>query len=194
MALIGYARVSTVGQDLQIQRTKLKEAGCDKIFAGQHSGKADTNRLQLEKLLDYVREGDTVVVTKLDRLGRSLSQVLSTLDHLKKRDVGFKALDQQIDTSDDSPLSKAMVQLLGMFAELERNFIVTRTQEGKLASGRFGGRPSVLESKEKMEVLRLHSMGTSKRALAQRFGVSRQTIQRIIARLETRREVDPDEA
>lgn len=180
MALIGFARVSTLGQDLQNQLDKLEQAGCQKIFAGKHSGKEDTNRQKLEELLDYVRDGDTVVVTKLDRLGRSLSQVLATIDRLHRSGVSLRALDQQLDTHDDSPIARAMVQLLGMFAELERNFIVTRTREGKAASGNFGGRPSVLGGKERAEVKRLHQAGISKRALATRFGVSRQTIYRAI--------------
>lgn len=81
-----------------------------------------------------------MVITKLDRLGRGLSQVLNTIELLKQKGARLRALDQNLDTSDDAPLSQAMVQLLGMFAELERNFIAMRTQEGKIASGRFGGR------------------------------------------------------
>ncbi|WP_031780468.1 recombinase family protein, partial [Vibrio diabolicus] len=122
MALIGFARVSTQHQDLTAQIEKLKAAGCSKIFKGKHSGKADTNKEALSKLLEYVREGDTVVVTKMDRLGRSLSQVLNTLDSLEQRGINLLAIDQAVDTSKDDPMSKAMVQLLGMFAEMERNF------------------------------------------------------------------------
>src|SRR5690606_18847018 len=181
MALIGFARVSTLGQDLQNQLDKLEVAGCQKIFAGKHSGKEDSNRQKLKELLDYVREGDTVVVTKLDRLGRSLSQVLATIDQLHQNGVSLRALDQNLDTRDDSPIARAMVQLLGMFAELERNFIVTRTQEGKAAAGNYGGRPSVLGVRERAEVNRLHQSGVSKRALVQQFQVSRQTIQRVLS-------------
>lgn len=181
MALIGFARVSTLAQELDSQITALNQVGCKKIFQGKHSGKADTNKQALNQLLDYVREGDTVVVTKLDRLGRSLSQVLTTLDSLSEKGVSFRALDQNIDTSkNDDPMAKAMIQLLGMFAELERNFIVTRTQEGKKASGNYGGRPMKLSDREQAEIKKLFASGASKSELSRRFSVSRMTIQRIV--------------
>jgi DNA invertase Pin-like site-specific DNA recombinase len=109
MALIGYARVSTVGQDLAVQMERLTKEGCSKIFASKHSGKSGTNKEKLAELLDYVREADTVVITKLDRLGRSLTQVLNTIELLKQKGVCLRALDQNLDTSDDAPLSQAMV-------------------------------------------------------------------------------------
>jgi DNA invertase Pin-like site-specific DNA recombinase len=180
MALIGYARVSTVGQDLAVQMERLTAEGCSKIFQSKHSGKSEANKEKLTELLNYVREGDTVVITKLDRLGRSLSQVLNTIDLLKQKGVCLKALDQNLDTSDDAPLSQAMVQLLGMFAELERNFIVMRTQEGKVASGRFGGRPSKLTASDRAEIYRLHSQGISKSEIARRHRTSRQTVIRAL--------------
>lgn len=83
MALIGYARVSTIAQDLTIQIEQLKAAGCEKIFEGKNSGKKESNTARLKDLLSYIREGDTVIVTKIDRLGRSLVQVLSVLDELR---------------------------------------------------------------------------------------------------------------
>ena len=88
MALIGFARVSTQQQDLSEQIQALKEYGCKKIFSGKHSGKAEKNKAQLDELLDYVREGDVVAVTKLDRLGRSLAQCLNTLELFKKQSYG----------------------------------------------------------------------------------------------------------
>jgi len=139
MALIGFARVSTQQQDLSEQIQALKEYGCKKIFSGKHSGKAEKNKAQLDELLDYVREGDVVAVTKLDRLGRSLAQCLNTLELFKNKNIGFVAIQQGIDTrTQNNPMGMALIQLLGIFAELERSFIVERTQEGKrtkLASG-----------------------------------------------------------
>ncbi|HHX8536173.1 TPA: recombinase family protein [Vibrio alginolyticus] len=176
MALIGFARVSTQQQDLTTQLEKLDSFGCSKIFKGKHSGKADTNKKALEQLLAYVREGDTVVVTKMDRLGRSLSQVLNTLDNLEQRGVKLVAIDQGVDTSKDDPMSKAMVQLLGMFAEMERNFIVSRTSEGKAQSGNYGGRPSKLTPEQREEVKAKLAEGCSKLALSKEYGVSRATI------------------
>ena len=176
MALIGFARVSTQQQDLATQLEKLEIAGCSKIFQGKHSGKADTNKEALDKLLDYVREGDTIVVTKMDRLGRSLSQVLTTIDILKERGVRLLAIDQAVDTSKDDPMSKAMIQLLGMFAEMERNFIVSRTSEGKALSGNYGGRPSKLTKEQRKEIRAKLAGGTSKLALSKEYEVSRATI------------------
>lgn len=176
MALVGFARVSTQSQDLTDQLTKLEAHGCIKVFSGKHSGKSDTNKAALDELLAYVRTGDTVVVTKLDRLGRSLSQVLSVLDQLSSQNINLIALDQNIDTSNNDPMSKAMVQLLGMFAEMERNFIVNRTTEGKKATGNYGGRKAKLTSEQKAEVKQKLAKGMSKVKLSKEYNVSRATI------------------
>lgn len=180
LSLIGYARVSSIGQDLEYQVARLQEIGCERIFASKHSGTPEANKAKLDELLDYVREGDTVVITKLDRLGRSLSQVLATIDALGAKGVYLRAVDQNLDTSDDSPISRAMVQLLGMFSELERNFIVTRTQEGKTASGNYGGRPAKRDEEARKEVIREANKGTSNSELSRRYRVSRATIMRIV--------------
>ena len=176
MALVGFARVSTQAQDLTDQLTRLEVYGCTTMFSGKHSGKADTNKEALEELIKYVRESDTVVVTKLDRLGRSLSQVLTVLDKLKAKGVNLIALDQNIDTSNDDPMNTAMVQLLGMFAEMERNFIVTRTTEGKIASGNYGGRKPKLTLEQKEKIKQELAGGENKTQLAKRYKVSRATI------------------
>nr|WP_283626209.1 recombinase family protein [Alteromonas macleodii] len=176
MEFVGYARVSTQQQDLTQQIDKLEAYGCKKIFKGKHSGNEATNKEALEELLRYVREGDTVVVTKLDRLGRSLSQVLVCLDTLVKRKVNLVTIDQAIDTKKTDALSKAMVQLLGMFAELERNFIVTRTQEGKAATGNYGGRKPKLTKEQEQEIRDKLANGVSKVKLSKEYGVARATI------------------
>ncbi len=177
MELVGFARVSTSQQDLTTQLDSLKAHGCHRIFAGKHSGKEEANKDALAALVDYVRSGDAVVVTKMDRLGRSLSQVLTCLDTLKKKGVGFIALEQGIDTTkSDNAMSTAMVQLLGMFAELERNFIVSRTSEGKAASGNYGGRKPKLTPEQEQEVITKLSQGVSKNSLSKEYGVSRATI------------------
>ncbi|WP_232364460.1 recombinase family protein [Salinimonas lutimaris] len=177
MALIGFASVSTNQQDLTSQAERLTEYGCEKIFQGKHSGKEESNKQALASLIDYVRSGDTVVVTKLDRLSRALSQVLNCLDTFTDKQVVFVAIEQGIDTSNKKdPLSKAMVQLLGMFAELERNFIISRTREGKAASGNYGGLKPKLNSKQEQEVITKLSQGVSKVVLNKQYGVSRATI------------------
>nr|WP_011282350.1 recombinase family protein [Haemophilus influenzae]AAV40871.1 site-specific recombinase [Haemophilus influenzae biotype aegyptius] len=185
MAKIGYARVSTLKQDLGEQITELEKFGCKKIFSGKHSGKAEKNEEQLNELLNYIREGDTVVVTKLDRLGRSLSQCLKVLDILLEKEIGFIALNQSIDTTKrKDPMAMAMIHLLGLFAELERNFIVERTQGGKLAkveSGdlkAIGGRPKKLSEKAEEKLVKDILKGGSINELAKKYEVSRATISR----------------
>jgi len=176
MSLIGFARVSSQQQDLTNQIDKLEKYGCTRIFQGKHSGKADTNKAALEELLDYVRKGDTVVVTKIDRFGRSLSQVLVTIEALTSKGVNLVAIDQNVDTSNDDPMSTAMVSLLGMFAQMERDFIVNRTQEGKKASGNYGGRKSKLSEDQRQQVKDRLKSGESKKSLAEEYEVSRSTI------------------
>lgn len=181
MALIGYARVSTLKQDLTDQITQLKNAGCEKIFEGKNSGKKESNAARLKELLSYVREGDTVIVTKLDRFGRSLIQVLAVLDEFRERKIDFKTLDGIIDTTKrNDPISIATIQLLGLFSELERNFIVMRTQEGKLAKGKsaIGGRPQKLSGyileQFKKDVLTKKSLSK----LSQKYAISISTAAR----------------
>ena len=191
MAKIGYARVSTLKQDLGEQITELEKFGCKKIFSGKHSGKAEKNEEQLNELLNYIREGDTVVVTKLDRLGRSLSQCLKVLDIFLEKEIGFIALNQSIDTTKrKDPMAMAMIHLLGLFAELERNFIVERTQGGKLAkveSGdlkAIGGRPKKLSEKAEEKLVKDILKGGSINELAKKYEVSRATISRYKKRVK----------
>lgn len=185
MAKVGYARVSTLKQDLNEQIAELEKFGCKKIFSGKHSGKPKQNEEQLNELLNYIREGDIVVVTKLDRLGRSLSQCLKVLDVLTENNIGFIALNQGIDTTKHKdPMAMAMIHLLGLFAELERNFIVERTQGGKLAkieSGELkaiGGRPKILSEKDEKRLVKDIKNGDSLTKLSQRYEVSRATVSR----------------
>ena len=199
MAKIGYARVSTTKQDLSEQITALKKFGCEKIFSGKFSGKdletiltrVKQNKVQLDKMLNYVREGDIVVVTKIDRLGRSLIQCLKTLDYFKQNKIGFVALDQGIDTTKrKDPMAMAMIHLLGLFAELECNFIVERTQGGKLAkveSGdlkAIGGRPKKLSEKAEEKLVKDILKGGSINELAKKYEVSRATISRYKKRVK----------
>lgn len=186
MAKIGFARVSTQQQDLTEQIRLLEEYGCKKIFTGKHSGKAEQNKEQLDELLNYIREGDIVVVTKLDRLGRSLSQCLNTLEFFKKNNIGFVAIQQGIDTrAQNNPMGTALIQLLGIFAELERNFIVDRTQEGKrakLAAGQknaLGGRPPKVTEKIRKKIYKDFREGHSITSVMQRYELSKSTVARI---------------
>lgn len=176
MAMIGFARVSGAGQDLAGQIERLRAAGCDRIIQGKHSGKRESNAAAIGELMATAEAGDVVVVTKLDRFGRSISQVLTAIEDLAGRGVTLRALDQGVDTSRDDPMSKAMTHLLAMFAEMERNMIVARTQEGKARTGNHGGRRPKLTSKQRAEVKARLAKGESKSALSAFYGVSRSTI------------------
>jgi DNA invertase Pin-like site-specific DNA recombinase len=139
--LIGYARVSTQEQTLNLQRDALEKAGCNKIFTDTASG-AKTERIGLEEALSYVRKGDTLIVWRLDRLGRSLPHLITTMTDLEERGIGFKSLTENIDTTTSG--GKLIFHIFGALAEFERNLIRERTQAGLLAArarGRRGGRP-----------------------------------------------------
>lgn len=193
MAKIGYARVSTQAQDLSEQLIALENFGCEKIFSGKFSGKAineqesfltsrKQNQAQLDKMLGYIREGDIVVVTKVDRLGRSLSQFMKVFDELRRKNIGFIALDQGIDTTKRSdPMAMAMIHLLGLFAELERSFIVERTSEGKrakIAAGNLqakGGRPPKVTPAIRQKIMKDFQSGLSILDVATRYNLSKAT-------------------
>jgi DNA invertase Pin-like site-specific DNA recombinase len=141
MSLIGYARVSTVDQNLDLQVDALKAAGCEKIFVEKGSG-ANRDRPELKKALDFVRDGDVFVAWKLDRVARSVSHLIAIMDWLKERKVGFKSLQDSIDTT--TATGNLMFQIIAAFAEFERNVIRERTMAGLAAArarGRIGGRP-----------------------------------------------------
>jgi DNA invertase Pin-like site-specific DNA recombinase len=139
-SLIGYARVSTADQDPALQHDALSRVGCSKVFTDKASGALD-RRPALDKLLDYMREGDTLVVWKLDRLGRSLSHLINTVTALEQRGIGFRSLTEGFDTT--TPGGKLIFHVLGGLAEFERNIIRERTRAGLAAArarGRKGGR------------------------------------------------------
>ena len=139
--LLGYARVSTAEQTADLQLDALKAAGCYRVFVDVASGALD-ERPELSKLLDQLRPADTLVVWKLDRLGRSLRHLIETVAELDRREVGFRSLQEQIDTT--SPGGKLVFHLFGALAEFERDLIRQRTLAGLAAArarGRAGGRP-----------------------------------------------------
>jgi DNA invertase Pin-like site-specific DNA recombinase len=146
--LIGYARVSTADQTLNLQQDALTKAGCNKIFTDTASG-AKIERIGLDEALNYVRKGDTLVVWRLDRLGRSLPHLISTMTDLEERGIGFKSLTENIDTTTSG--GKLIFHMFGALAEFERNLIRERTQAGLIAArarGRRGGRPKVLTGRK----------------------------------------------
>ena len=142
--LVGYARVSTQDQDPALQLDALKAAGCKKLFTEKASG-AQRERPQLQAALDYMREGDTLVIWKLDRLARSLKQLIETVEGLAARGIGLRSLTEAIDTTTSG--GKLIFHLFGALAEFERGVIRERTRAGldaARARGRTGGRPPAL--------------------------------------------------
>jgi DNA invertase Pin-like site-specific DNA recombinase len=147
--LIGYARVSTHEQTLNLQQDALTKAGCTKIFTDTASG-AKTARIGLDEALSYVRKGDTLVVWRLDRLGRSLPHLIATMTSLEEQGIGFKSLTENIDTTTSG--GKLIFHIFGALAEFERNLIRERTQAGLVAArarGRVGGRPKALNPQQR---------------------------------------------
>jgi DNA invertase Pin-like site-specific DNA recombinase len=146
--LIGYARVSTHDQTLNLQQEALQKAGCTKIFTDTASG-VKTERKGLEEALNYVRKGDTLVVWRLDRLGKSLPHLITTMTDLEERGIGFKSLTENIDTTTSG--GKLIFHIFGALAEFERNLIRERTNAGLTAArerGRIGGRPKALTPRQ----------------------------------------------
>jgi DNA invertase Pin-like site-specific DNA recombinase len=155
--LIGYARVSTDDQNLDLQKDALNKAGCEKIFDDYMSGsKAD--RPGLIQALGHCRKGDTLVIWRLDRLGRSMRNLLELADTLKQRGIELKSLHEAIDTSTAN--GKMQFQLFGMLAEFERNLLIERTNAGLVAArarGIEGGRPKLLDIKKQERLVELYA-------------------------------------
>ncbi len=182
MALVGYARVSTQDQNADLQEDALREAGCEKVFTDKASG-AQADRPQLEAALRYLREGDVLVVWRLDRLGRSLKHLITVVSDMEDRGVGFRSLTESIDTT-TSP-GKLIFHVFAALAEFERDLIRERTKSGLEAArarGRKGGRKPSLTPKKAQVARRMYSEGDSTVAeIAKVLGVSRATIYRHLA-------------
>lgn len=183
--LIGYARVSTGDQNLDLQMDALKAAGCDKVFTDKFSGTKD-DRPGLSEALEFARSGDTLVVWRLDRLGRSLSHLIQTTTGLEARNTGFRSLQEGIDTTTSG--GKLVFHIFGALAEFERSLIRERTNAGLKAArarGRNGGRPKALTPHEiKMAGRMLTAPDTTVADIAKHFGVSRSTLYRLLNQTE----------
>lgn len=183
--LIGYARVSTTEQTLDLQKDALTQAGCKETFTDIVSG-AKTERPGLTQALKYLRAGDTLVVWRLDRLGRSLPHLIETITHLEQREIGFKSLTEQIDTTTAG--GKLIFHIFGALAEFERDLIRERTQAGLQAArarGRQGGRPSALSRKDPKTVALAEQLYRSQQTpvgqICKLLGISRATFYRTLA-------------
>jgi len=186
-ALVGYARVSTLDQRSELQLDALKVAGCVKVFVEKASG-AKEDRVQLMAALDYLRAGDTLVVWKLDRLARSMKQLIETIDRLKARSIGFRSVTEAIDTT--TAAGELFFHIFGALAQFERSIIRERTNAGlkaALARGRKGGRrPKVKDDDIKAAVALLNDPEISVRKAAQKLGLSVSTLYRHAPALRSR--------
>ena len=180
---VGYARVSTIDQSLDLQNDGLKKAGCEKIFTDHGVSGAKTERPGLDKALGQIRKGDTLVIWKLDRLGRSLSHLLSIIEDLKQKGVDFASVQDGFDTSTAS--GKMVFSVIGAMAEYERNLTRERTKAGLAsarARGRKGGRPKQLDEGQVKVAISLADAGElSIKDICTQVGCSRSTYYRQVA-------------
>jgi DNA invertase Pin-like site-specific DNA recombinase len=176
--IFGYARVSTTDQDLSIQQAALEASGCLKIFAEKKSGTRRDGRTELQVLMECVREGDTVVVMRIDRLARSMKDLQDIVHELKGKGVALKATEQPIDTG--SAAGKAFLDMLGVFAEFETNLRRERQLEGiakaKMEGVYKGRKPSI--DVERVKALRADGMGPA--AIAKELKLARSSVYRVL--------------
>ena len=175
--LIGYARVSTVDQDPSLQLDALRAAGCDKLYEERASG-ARADRPVLAEAMEFAREGDTLVVWRLDRFGRSLKDLIQKVEALRARGIGFRSLAESVDTTTAG--GQLIFHVFGALAEFERELIRERTMAGLAAArarGRKGGRPpKMTKQKVKQASLLLSDPTTDVRAVCETLGVSKSTL------------------
>ncbi|MBB61624.1 recombinase family protein [Stutzerimonas balearica] len=184
--LIGYARVSTDDQNLDLQRDALQAAGCERVFEDMVSG-ARVDRTGLATLMGMLRAGDTLVIWRLDRLGRSLKNLIELVERLEAAKVGLRSLQENIDTTSSG--GKLVVHLFGALAEFERNLIRERTQAGLVAArarGRMGGRPKRLDPAKLALALKLHrERNHTVEEICTMMGISKSTLYNYLDKAES---------
>lgn len=177
--LVGYARVSSVGQSLEVQREQLRAAGCERLFEEKRSGRTAADRAQLQGALEFVREGDTLVVTRLDRLARSITDLRQMVDGLAAKGVGFRCLQQgALDTTRSD--GKLLLNILGSFAEFEADIRRERQMEGiakAKAAGVYRGRKASINSVAIRAALKA---GEKPAHVAKRLGIARSSVYRLM--------------
>lgn len=176
----GYARVSTGLQNLDLQKDSLKKYGCEKIFNDHMSG-SKKDRPGLKSAIEFSRTGDTIVVWRLDRLGRNMEDLISIVNSLNDKGVSFHSLQENITMDKSSSTGQLMFHLFAAFAEFERNLILERSAAGRAAArarGRLGGRPEKFTKKDIALLQTLVDNGTPIKNIADSWGVSRTTIYR----------------
>ncbi|WP_053021378.1 recombinase family protein [Staphylococcus haemolyticus] len=183
---IGYARVSTGLQNLNLQEDRLNQYGCEKIFSDHISG-AKSKRPGLDRAIEFARSGDTIVVWRLDRLGRNMADLITLVNELNDRGVSFHSLEENITMDKSSSTGQLLFHLFAAFAEFERNLILERSSAGRIAArarGRYGGRPEKLNQKDLNLLKTLYNNGTPIKTIAEQWQVSRTTIYRYLNKLE----------
>ncbi|HDC4078472.1 TPA: recombinase family protein [Staphylococcus aureus] len=183
---IGYARVSTGLQNLNLQEDRLNTYGCEKIFNDYMSG-SKSKRPGLDKAIEFARSGDTIVVWRLDRLGRNMEDLITLVNELNERGVSFHSLEENITMDKSSSTGQLLFHLFAAFAEFERNLILERSSAGRIAArarGRYGGRPEKLNQKDLNLLKTLYDNGTPIKTIAEQWHVSRTTIYRYLNKLE----------
>ena len=178
--LIGYARVSTSDQNLNLQKDALLKIGCEKIYEDEISGTIKV-RPGLDKTLEMLRAGDTLVVWKLDRLGRSVKNLISLISDLNSKDIHFKSITDSIDTS--TPSGRFFFHVMASLSEMERELIVERTKAGLVAAkklGRVGGRKRKMTPSKVTSAKKLLASGVVPKDVAQNLGISVATLYRWI--------------
>ncbi|HAR6468338.1 TPA: recombinase family protein [Staphylococcus pseudintermedius] len=183
---IGYARVSTGLQNLNLQEDRLNAYGCEKIFS-DHISDSKSKRPGLDKAIEFARSGDTIVVWRLDRLGRNMEDLITLVNELNERGVSFHSLEENITMDKSSSTGQLLFHLFAAFAEFERNLILERSSAGRIAArarGRYGGRPEKLNQKDLNLLKTLYDNGTPIKTIAEQWQVSRTTIYRYLNKLE----------
>jgi DNA invertase Pin-like site-specific DNA recombinase len=178
MTIIGYARVSTTDQSVEIQEVGLKAAGCEVIRSEKRSGLTTTGRAELETVLDFLRKGDVLMVTRIDRLARSIGDLQDIVRAVKAKGASLKATEQPIDTS--TAAGKCFLDMLGVFAEFETNLRKERQLEGiakAKAAGVYKGRPASIDASQ-IRQLKAEGMGPSK--IAKTLGIGRASVYRAL--------------
>ena len=189
---IGYARVSTGLQNLDLQEDQLNQYGCEKIFSDHISG-SKSKRPGLDKAIEFARSGDTIVVWRLDRLGRNMEDLITLVNELNNRGVSFHSLEENITMDKSSSTGQLLFHLFAAFAEFERNLILERSSAGRIAArarGRYGGRPEKLNKQDLKLLKTLYDNGTPIKTIAEQWKVSRTTIYRYLNKLNNQENKD----
>ena len=185
---IAYIRVSSLEGNLDAQRKTVIDAGAEKVFEEKVSGRTIKKRPQMKMLLDTLRKGDEVIVTKLDRLGRSLVDLHRIAEKIHDAGAKLNILDLKIDTS--TPTGELLWNILGSLAQFERSLIVGRLAEGKKFTGRYGGRPKVTNDKQDKTMFRLWQKGAGLKELSENYRCSKMTVWRKINKFKNEQRKD----